>query len=109
MHGRDVSMNQVAMAWQRVYGASAMWWEEASELIHDMRGGCVIPVRYEPVRKGGVEEAVEVVLCKADGTLVKRVRDKKGAVVDQELSPRDVARVIGEVTGYADALEALDA
>ncbi len=109
MHGRDVSMNQVAMAWRRVYGMSVTVWEEASELIHDMRGGCVVPVRYEPVRKGGVEEAVEVVLCRTDGTLVRRVRNKKGAAVDQELSPRDVAYVIGEVTGYADALEAIDA
>lgn len=109
MHGRDVSMNQVAMEWQRVYGLSAAYWDEALELIHDMRGGCMVPVRYEAFRKGGVEEAVEIVLCRPDGTLVKRVRNKRGKTADSEISPRDVARVIGNVTGYADALEALDA
>lgn len=109
MHGRDVSMNQVAMAWKRVYGQSATWWDEASELMHDMRDGCVVPVRYEAPRKGACEEAVEVVFCREDGTLVKRVRNKSGKATDSELSPRDVARVIGDVTGYADALEALDA
>jgi len=108
MHGRDVSMNQVAMEWVRLYGVSPIVWDEASELLDDMRGGCVIPLRYERPRKGACEEAVEVVVAKPDGRIVKRVYERR-KVNEVTLSPRDVARVIGEVSGYADALEGIDA
>lgn len=108
-NGRDVTCNRVVAEFSNLYGSNIGVWDEAAELLTDMRGGCVIPMRYEAPRKGAAEEAVETVRVHTDGRVIKRTVGVRGKVEQEVLSLRDTARVIGEVTGFEEALEALNA
>lgn len=106
---RDETCNRVVTEFARLYGSNIGVYDEAAELLHDMRDGCVIPMRYEAPRKGAAEEMVESVRVREDGTVVRRIVSKRGSVAEEQLSLRDTARVIGSVTGFEEALAALDA
>lgn len=96
------TLNRVREEWNTRYGVSVLWYDEANELLRDMGRGCVIALNGEnPIEQ-------DTVRVKQDGTVVLRSLGPRGAVKTKTLEPSELAVMVGRITGYEDALEALE-